>query len=184
MYPRKHWLIPAQYPIFGANEYFADTNRDIHSKMFSQTTHGQYPPDPLPKTGVTYFGNVTNKADIPLAPLFASMLYFTRFERVTPMIPPHLRNAICQTRAEANSLGHKGPTLEDVVEFVDHCRTRFVHTECRSAGYCQRMLRIDLDQCSPHVLGSATGRWRGSYIVWHSSLFLSGISFWILASVH
>lgn len=165
MYPRNCWLMPAQYPIFGVNEYFADTNRHIHSKMFSQTTHGQYPPDPLPKTVITYFGNVTNKAHIPLAPLYASMLYFTRFERVTPMIPPHLRNATCQTRAEANSVGYKGPTLEDVVEFVDRCRTLFVHTECRSAELCQRMLRIDLDRCSPHVLGSATGQWKGSYIV-------------------
>ena len=165
MYPPNIWLIHAKYPIFGANEYFPDTSREIHSKIFSQTTHGQYPPEPLPKTRITYFGNVMSKAHIPLASLFASMLYFTRFERVRPMIPPHLRTAVCQTRAEANSLGYKGPTLEDVVEFVDRCRTRFVHTDHCGAEHCQRMLRIDSDKCSPHVLGSVAGRWQGSYIV-------------------
>jgi len=81
------------------------------------------------------------------------------------MIPPHLRTAVCQTRAEANNLGYKGPTLEDVVEFVDRCRTRFVHTEHCAAGHCQRMLRLDLDKCSPHVPGSVAGRWQGSYIL-------------------
>ncbi|KAK2460389.1 hypothetical protein APHAL10511_007554 [Amanita phalloides] len=154
-----------RYPIFGANEYFSSAKPDCHSKVVFQTTHGQYPPDPLPKTQITYFGTVTSRAHIPLAPLFASMLYFTRLETVAPVIPPHLRNASCQTRAEAKNLGHKGPTLEDVIEFVNLRHTRFIHIEYCGIGHHQRTLRIDLDEYGPHALGGITGRWQGSYIL-------------------
>ncbi|KAF8626687.1 hypothetical protein AX15_004771 [Amanita polypyramis BW_CC] len=154
-----------RYPIFGANEYFANTSRKIPSTRHSQTAHGLYPPQPLPKSDIIYFGNVPSKARVPLAPLFASMLYFARFERNAPAIPPHLESAPLRAGSEASNLRYEGPTLEDIIEFVQHCHTRFV----RIGGYGPlqqlRALCIDMDKSSPHTLGSIMGRWQGSYIL-------------------
>jgi hypothetical protein len=154
----------SKYPIFNANESFLDVNRK--SPQLSQSTHGSYPPDPLPQSVVTYFGKVRCEGRAPLAPLFASMIYFTRIERDAPMIPPHLRSDPHRTRAEACIHdGHEGPTLEDVMEFVNDCNTHFVQAVNCHIKRQHIALNLDSSDRSLYTLGLLTGRWKGSYIV-------------------
>ncbi|KAF8628574.1 hypothetical protein AX17_005970 [Amanita inopinata Kibby_2008] len=165
-----------RYPIFGANEYFIHTSKAASLEGRPETAHGPYPPDPLPPSEVTYFGSVTRKADVPLASIFASMLYFARVELDTPMIPPHLKAAPYRTRAEANANGQEGPTLEDVVDFVDNCRTHF-EGNCNRTRQTSLCLRLHQRGC--YTLGSLTGRWQGSYML----PFIDDYQSWLTTSL-
>ncbi|KAF9458703.1 hypothetical protein BDZ94DRAFT_75155 [Collybia nuda] len=151
-----------RYPVFTtAESCFDPTTFDPRSRVPS--IHGSYPPLPLDPREVPYFGNIAYTACVPPAPLFASLLYFVRHERMEPAIPPHLIEAKRQTREEADALGQVGPTIDDMLHFIHHCRTRFAEFPATDIGV--QSPSLTLGQPTPYRLGTLTGRWQGSYIM-------------------
>lgn len=116
---------------------------------------------------VEYFGTVKKKAWIPSGALFASLLYFTRKEQITIMIPPHLK---CKTRSEANLLGREGPCVEDIQHFFNHCRTHFANFPAIDIGIPTSDLAASSEGSvlcqTSYKLGTLNGPWQGSNIVW------------------
>jgi len=152
---------PYQYPLFHACEYYFDlAPSDDFCWSVSRTVHGPYPPPRLRPREVPYFGQITRKAQIPSAPVFATLSYFTRLETMIPMIPPHL----AKTRDEADASGRLGPTCEDVEHFIHECQTRFPLNDCRMWLTISRKHET-LYQPTLYRPGTLTGRWQGSYIV-------------------
>ncbi|PFH48854.1 hypothetical protein AMATHDRAFT_5434 [Amanita thiersii Skay4041] len=165
-----------RYPMFNASSQL-DKAVEISSKKHSHTTHGPYPPDSLPPSEITYLGSIPRKARVPLISLFSSLLYFTRVERVAPTIPPHLETAPCRTRTEAALLGQKGPTVEDVIDFVDNCNTRFLYLDNQDK-LRHNVPSFALSQDRSYTLGLLTGRWQGSFIL----PFIDDYQSWLKAS--
>jgi hypothetical protein len=151
-----------QYPIFTTAESCFDP-ATFNSQSLVRSIHGPYPPPPLLPRDVSYFGDIVRTACIPSAPLFASLSYFARHERMEPAIPPHLIEAKRQTREEADALGQVGPTIDDMLHFIHQCRTRFADFPAIDIGV--QSTSLTLGQPTPYRLGTLTDRWQGSYIV-------------------
>ena len=117
---------------------------------------------------IEYFGTVKRKTLIPMGALFASLLFFTRKEQSTLMIPPHVT---CKTRSEATLLGREGPCVDDIQHFSDKCRTQFANFPAIKVGtqWTAPSEGSILGQ-RPYKLGMLNGPWQGSSIVWRFPL--------------
>ena len=84
-------------------------------------------------------------------------------------IPPH---TTCKTRFEANLLGQEGPCVDDIRHFSDNCRTHFANFPAVDVGTstCTSFEGLILGQTS-YKLGTLSGPWQGSTIVWVPFLF-------------
>ncbi|KAF8999855.1 hypothetical protein BDQ17DRAFT_1246090 [Cyathus striatus] len=159
-------LAAFRYPISTSHEAVFDLSGTLTANnTTSKTIHGPYPPQLPPVREVPYFGTVMHKARVPSAAVFASLLYFTRLEVAPISIPHHISESKWKTRREADLAGHRGPTLEDMVHFINHCRTRFSDFPAVDVGIQSQSLDMVLGQPTPYKLGSLSGAWQGSYIV-------------------
>ncbi|CAA7262022.1 unnamed protein product [Cyclocybe aegerita] len=125
-----------------------------------------FPLSVLAPCEVAYFGEITLKARLPPAALFASLLYFTRMESITPFsVPPHISYA---TRAEAQARGYNGVCLEDYEHFYRNCRTKFADFPALDVGVQSTAMGKEegtIFQPVPYQLGSLSGRWQGSQLM-------------------
>jgi hypothetical protein len=123
---------------------------------------------------ITYLGRPVCVRPPPLA-CAAILAFFARVERQKIEVPEFLP----RTRAIANTMGIRGPTQEDVVEYRDVCRTRFPerHTTSSLNPSISKVWEADRFRfvsdptlsCSPragaYTLGTLSGRWTGSVLV-------------------
>ncbi|KAJ7938461.1 hypothetical protein B0H13DRAFT_1943147 [Mycena leptocephala] len=120
-----------------------------------KTVHGAYPP-PIPSSReVEYFGMRT--VQVPSAPIYSILCYFTRLDTLSPMFPVHLSST-------APAPSTPGPRREDVEHFIKECRTRF---EPWDFAVDHPSVDDSLTRClsGPYFPGSLTGTWQGSSIV-------------------
>ncbi|KAJ3516228.1 hypothetical protein NLJ89_g1251 [Agrocybe chaxingu] len=138
------------------------------SSSIATTAQNQkpFPLSVLAPCEVAYFGDITLKARLPPAALFASLLYFTRMESITPFsVPPHIS---CATRAEAQACGYNGVCLEDYEHFYRNCRTKFADFPALDVGVQSAAMAKEegpIFQPVPYQLGVLSGRWQGSQLM-------------------
>lgn len=112
---------------------------------------------PPPTREVEYFG--TRTVQVPSAPIYSILCYFTRLDTLSPMFPVHLSSA---TEAPSKI----GPRREDVEHFINECRTRFEPWDF-ALKYPGSSIADPLTRClsPPYFPGFLTGSWQGSSIV-------------------
>ncbi|KAJ6578801.1 hypothetical protein DFH09DRAFT_347935 [Mycena vulgaris] len=107
-----------------------------------------------PSKDVVYFGPRT--VQVPSAPIYSILCYFTRLDTLIPMLPEHLSSA-------ASVPSRPGPRREDVEHFINNCRTRFEPWDFANTQTSPNFLTRGIDR--PYFPGLLTGRWKGSAIV-------------------
>ncbi|KAJ7756333.1 hypothetical protein B0H16DRAFT_698707 [Mycena metata] len=144
-------LAAFRYPLSNLpGDYFGSTSVD--STPSKLTRHAS-----PPTRQVEYFG--TRTVQVPSAPIYSILCYFTRLDALSPMFPAHLSSA-------AQSPSKFGPRREDVEHFINECRTRFEPWDL-PLEYPGSSIADPLTRClSPSYFpGLLTGRWQGSSIV-------------------
>ncbi|KAJ7092488.1 hypothetical protein B0H15DRAFT_175999 [Mycena belliarum] len=138
-------LAAFRYPLSSAQEWCFGSDLPPNSKIISLL------PSTPPSREVIYFG--PKSVEVPSAPIYSILCYFTRLDTLVPVFPEHLSSA-------APPLA--GPRAEDVEHFIRECRTRFEPWDFAAEHAipdCPRAIR------QVYVPGALTGRWQGSAIV-------------------
>ncbi|KAK7055507.1 hypothetical protein R3P38DRAFT_1358485 [Favolaschia claudopus] len=144
---RPYVLAAFRYPLASLQGECFGSNSPLDLTI-SRTIHEGYSmPSPPQSREVAYFGS--RRVDVPSAPIYSILCYFTRLDILTPMFPVHLSS-------RAQTAPRTGPRREDVEHFINDCRTRFEPWDLVTKNP-----RSD----ESYLLGSLTGRWQGSSIV-------------------
>ncbi|KAJ7630088.1 hypothetical protein DFH06DRAFT_1056744, partial [Mycena polygramma] len=152
---RPYVLAAFRYPLSSIQGECFRTISAMPENPTNNSVHGAYPPPSLPSREVEYFG--TRTVQVPSAPIYSILCYFTRLDTLKPMFPVHLSSAAPAPRKP-------GPRREDVDHFINECQTRFepwdfVGDYPSADDSLTRCLR------GPYFPGSLSGRWQGSSIV-------------------
>ncbi|KAJ7456989.1 hypothetical protein FB451DRAFT_1275531 [Mycena latifolia] len=146
---RPYVLAAFRYPLTYVQEWGFGSTSAFGPPAKSKTL----PPAPPSSREVLYFGSRT--VEVPSAPIYSILCYFTRLDTVVPMFPAHLTSPV-PSRA--------GPRREDVEHFIKECRTQFEPWDF-AAEHASPDDSLTRGINQPYSPGSLTGRWKGSAIV-------------------
>ncbi|KAF7369816.1 hypothetical protein MVEN_00314300 [Mycena venus] len=156
---RPYVLAAFRYPLAShQGECFSSISAFTHITTRSNTVHEVYTPPLSPSSrDVVYFGPRT--VQVPSAPIYSILCYFTRLDTLSPMFPVHL-----SSEAVAQTPSRTGPRREDVEHFITECRTRFEPWDV-ATEYPRVDDSLTRYLSQSYFPGSLTGRWQGSSIV-------------------
>ncbi|KAJ7730271.1 hypothetical protein DFH07DRAFT_849238 [Mycena maculata] len=153
---RPYVLAAFRYPLSSVQDWYFGANT-CQTSPKGKSVHSL--PGIPPSREVAYFG--TRTVQVPSAPIYSILCYFTRLDTLVPMFPAHLATAAPVPRV--------GPRRADVEHFINACCTRFEPWDFAAAAdepeesESESPARAAIGRS--YAPGALTGRWNGSSIV-------------------